>query len=202
MTTRVDAGRVRKAQRGDDSAWAYTEKYCRELFRRTLGKRGLDEDAREEIAQQALTIIVAKLPEFRWAASFETWAIAIVLRVCQRYVENEAIRHRRLVLTTDMNPEQQEGWDKSTDAPGGDPPAESLRLALREALADCLQRVSFEMREVWARHRLSGWKHQEIAAKLSLPVNTVSTRVRRVDVRMRTCLESKGFTAEALGLGA
>lgn len=201
MDARLDPAVVRKAQSGDASARALVESRCRQLFERVLARRKLATETREEIVQQALVVVVAKLHDFRWAASFETWAIAVLLRVCHRYLEAEALRRRRVILGSEMGRRQAAHWEKNDRDPANDAPAAALQAALRAALADCLRLISLEMRDVWARHRLWGWGHHRIAAGLSLSMNTVATRIYRVDRKIRACLESKGFTPDVLGVG-
>jgi len=81
----------------------------------------------------------------------------------------------------------------------GDPEREAGRSALGEALADCAGRVPIEMREVWLRHRIRGQEHHAIAAALDLSINTVGTRIYRVDRRLRECMEKKGYTPDVVG---
>lgn len=200
MKTQSDPRVVRRAQGGDRQAIEAVAGNCRELFRRTLGKRGITGEAQEEIIHEAIALLLRKLPEFRGEARLETWALAIAFRVAQRYFDRQATLRERVVLESEMSLEDDRNpWEQT---PGGpEPEEEAMRNALRDALADCLSRIAVQMREVWVRHRMLGMAHHEISEALDIKIDTVGTRIYRVDGKMRTCLEKKGFTAQALGAG-
>lgn len=217
MRRELDPRTVRRAQRGDQRARDEVARECRELYRRVLAKRGTVGERQEDIMQEALAVLLRKLPEFRWEAKFETWALAIVFRVEQRQVERDLANRERTVLESEMSSDDSaDPWERQALRKGawpgaaaleagaahsGNPEREALASALREALADCLSRIAIEMREVWVRHRFWGHQHHEIAHALGLKIDTVGTRIYRVDGKMRTCLEKKGYTAELLGVG-
>ena len=215
MRVESDPRQVRRAQRGEEQARAQVVGECREVFRRALGKRGVLGESQEDIIQDATSVVLCKLPEFRWEAKFETWALAILFRVQQRHIQKEATRRERTVLESEMSaqdgndPWERDGrvgaaappWGDPAASREGSPEAESVRSALREALADCLSHIALEMREVWVRHRIWGHEHHEIAQALEVNIATVGTRIFRVDGKMRGCLEKRGFTAELLGAG-
>jgi len=206
MRNETDPGVVRRAQRGDEQARGQVAEACGTLFRRALAKRGSAGEEQEDIVLEALDVLLRRLPSFRWEARFETWALAILFRVRQRAHAREALRRERLVLESEMSPDpERDPWEETTAAAGtradDDPMAMALNQALQEALAGCLGRIAIEMREVWLRHRLWGHAHQEIAEALGLSMGTVGTRIHRVDGKMRKCLETQGFTPEAIGAG-
>jgi RNA polymerase sigma-70 factor (ECF subfamily) len=195
---------VRLAQRGDEAARAQVAESCRPLFMRVLAQRGCLDDAREEVAQEALLILLRQLPDFGFRARFETWALAILLNVLRRHRENEANRGRRQALEADLRSEDDpDAFERIGGSdPSDDPARAALQAALRQALADCLKPIPLDMREVWFRHRFHGQQHNEIAEALGISINTVGTRIFRADRKLRDCLESKGFTAETVGAGS
>lgn len=203
MRREADAQTVRRAQQGDEQARSELAAHAQEVFRRALGRRGVSGDAAEDVSADALAIVLRKLPEFRFAARFETWALAILFRVEQRFNENEKKRRNHTVLAAELadeedpDPMSREAAVEGSDA---DPPSMAFAASLREALADCLGAVAISMREVWVRHRIRGDGHEEIARDLGMKTATVGTRIWRVDGNMRKCLETKGFTAEVLGI--
>lgn len=201
MHAALDPHLVRKAQRGNEEALAQVADVCRRLFERALQKRGVFGEAREDVLQESLSVIVQQLPGFEWRAAFETWALAVLFRVQQRYRERETLRVRREALESEVGDEDDGSVLDRAEGRLGDPAREASRSALSEALADCAGRVPIEMREVWIRHRIRGQEHHAIAAALGLSINTVGTRIFRVDRRLRDCLEKKGYTPEVVGAG-
>jgi len=201
MHTALDPRLVRRAQRGNHEALAQVTDACRRLFDRALQKRGVFGEAREDVLQEALAVVVQQLAGFEWRAKFETWALAVLFRVRQRQRERELLRGRREALDSEIS--EEDGGSVLDRAEGhlGEPEREAGCRALSEALADCTGRVPIEMREVWLRHRIRGQEHHRIAEALGLSINTVGTRIYRVDRRLRDCLETKGYTPEVLGAG-
>jgi RNA polymerase sigma-70 factor (ECF subfamily) len=200
MRTALDARLVKRAQGGDREALAAVTDACRELFGRALSKRGVFGDAREDTLQEALTVVVQQLAGFQWRASFETWALAVLFRVQQRQRERETLRGQRQALESEVGEEDDGSVLDRAVGRLGDPAREAEGSALRVALADCAGRVPIEMREVWLRHRIRGQEHHLIAQALELSINTVGTRIYRVDRKLRDCLESKGYTPEVIGV--
>jgi len=196
---------VRRAQQGDQAACELVTQHCRGMFERALSKRGVPPEAREEILQEALLVILRQLAGFQWRAQFDTWALAVLFKVQMRFHQQKAARSQRYTLESEMGAEDDpEAFERigGANASIGNPERLTLQSLLRQALADCLEPVALEMREVWVRHRFHGQQHNEIAEALHLSINTVGTRVYRTDRKLRDCLERKGFTADTLGVGS
>ena len=188
---------VRDAQQGDRDARQQIAQECHELFMRVLRRRRVDPEACEDLSQQALEIVMRKLPEFRWRARLESWALAILFNCHLRYLQKEKLAGERTVSQAEEGPAP---VDLIADSPGSDPFWQVFRKQLGEALAECLSRISLTMREVWIQHRLMGKEYQTIANELQLNINTVSTRIFRVDARLRQCLEAKNYTPATLAV--
>ena len=199
MQAALDARLVRKAQGGNQEALSQVTDTCRRMFERALQKRGAYGEAREDVLQEALAVVVQQLAGFEWRAKFETWALAVLFRVQQRQREKELLRGKREALESEVGDEDEGSVLDRAEGHLGDPEREAGRSALRAALADCTGRVPIEMREVWLRHRIRGQEHHLIAEALGLSINTVGTRIYRVDRRLRDCLQAKGFTPEVVG---
>ena len=201
MQTTLDPRLVRSAQRGNQEALSRVTDSCRQLFGRALQKRGVFGEAREDTLQEALAVVVQQLGGFEWRSKFETWALAVLFRVQQRQREKEVLRARREALESEVGDADEGSVLDRAEGHLGEPEREAGRSALSEALADCAGRVPIEMREVWLRHRIRGQEHHLIAQALGLSINTVGTRIYRVDRKLRDCLEAKGYTPEVVGAG-
>ncbi len=65
----------------------------------------------------------------------------------------------------------------------------------RIVLEACMQQLSERERQIVVLHVVSGLKHREIAALLSLPLGTVLSQYRRAIGKLRTRLEQEGIEA-------
>lgn len=188
---------VSAAQRGDQAARDEIAQICQEVFTRALRRRRVDPDAAEDLSQQALEIVMRKLPDFRWRAQFESWGLAILFNCHLRYLQKLKLNGERMA---DQPVEADPIIDRVADHPGNDPFWQVYRRDLCQALADCLGQVNLVMREVWVQHRLQGREYHVIAEQMGLNINTVSTRIFRTDARMRKCLEAKNYTPATLAV--
>lgn len=188
---------VSAAQRGQEEARAEIAQTCQTAFLRALRRRRVDAEAAQDLSQQALEIVMRKLPEFQWRAQFESWALAILFNCHLRYLQKQKLNGERIA---EQPVEAEPIVDRVADRPGNDPFWQVYRRDLCQALADCLSHVNLVMHEVWVQHRLQGREYHVIAEQMGLNINTVSTRIFRVDGRMRKCLEEKSYTPATLAV--
>ena len=65
------------------------------------------------------------------------------------------------------------------------------------ALRGCLEALDVEKRRLVMLAFLDGLTHQELAAKLAIPLGTVKSSIRRGLAGLRACLEPQGFDRES-----
>ena len=165
--------------RGDEAAferlYGATRAKLYGVLLRILGRPALAEEVMEETYQK-----VWKLADQFDAANASpiTWMLAIA--------RNRAIDIVRRLgdISIDEEPETPEA-----------PPAEApAPLARREMTAElkrllsCLGRLDPEKQRIVLLAYYSGWSRDQLASKLDIPVNTITTWLRRSLLEIRECM--------------
>ena len=139
------------------------------LFRRRLA----DSSCAEELAQEVFVVLLRSAERYRITASFRTYLYAIALQILRA--------HRRKTIFRAMF--------QGTAPPGYEPslrPGTEAELMLREAVGK-LDGVDREMLMLREYEDLS---YEEIASLLSIPVNTVRSRLFRARRSLQALLTS------------
>jgi RNA polymerase sigma-70 factor (ECF subfamily) len=188
-----DALLARAAARGDDAA-------CQELIRRYWDRifavaydyvRNRDEAM--DVTQETFLQMLEHLPRFRGHSSFYTWLHRIALNRCIDWSRGKTRRPPPLSL----NGLIEEGWAEPADRrPAWRPDEALLAQELRVKLQAAIAAVPEPFRGVLLMADLEGLSNQEIAARISCPVNTVKTRLYRARLivrrRLRAYLQEGG----------
>jgi len=171
----ADAAMVRRAQRGDRTAFA--ELVRSHHARLISAARALvrDADAAEDISQDAFVDAYRQLPTLKRPERFSAWLFGIA--------RHKALNHLRTV--------GREVPSATVEPPPSDPPED--RLALREKL-DCLAERD---REILAAKYLQDLSYEEIAETLGLTVNAVRVRCCRARQALREQLSGSDSAVEA-----
>ncbi len=149
------------------------------LALRIVGERA----AAEEVLQDAFISIWRHAVDFRpEKGSAMAWLATIV--------RNRALdRRRRARPETPMSlvPDAvQAGWAD----PGPDPQTALLASAEARRLAGCLETLDEGPRSAIRLAYYEGLTHEELAARLSTPLGTIKSWIRRGLLRLKSCLES------------
>jgi RNA polymerase sigma-70 factor (ECF subfamily) len=107
-----------------------------------------------------------------------TWMVAIA-----RNAALDRLRRQRREVPLDELPD----YDATADEADG-PAALVLASAEGRALADCLARLDAEQRNCLLLAYYHGLTHDELAQRLSRPIGTVKSWIRRSLLRLRQCL--------------
>jgi RNA polymerase sigma factor (sigma-70 family) len=163
--------------------------------------RGLDRSLRhryggkvqvEDIVQVALLKILNSLDTFQQRSRFETWAMAIAIRVGMSELRKRYYRDVSLDLSLNGDNIRIEVVDRASDAVKDHAGAQVL-LALLQRLID--DRLSDKQR-LAIRGSLEGLPVEEIAARMASNRNAVYKLVHDAKLKLRQALEADGFTAE------
>lgn len=126
----------------------------------------------DDIAQEAMIAVLRGLPTYRGEGSLRSWADRIVARVALGW----ARRDRR-----------QKGMERESVAQQ-DPPANvespEQYLLRRQAVAR-LDLLPYEQRHALVLHHMVGLSVPEVAAQLAVPVETVRSRLRLAQNKLR-----------------
>jgi len=137
-----------------------------------------DEDV-DDVAQEALIAIVRGLPTFRGDGTFESWSDRVTARATFA-----VIRKRR----TEDAARRDAGPDLAAVGEG-DRPDEYLQ---RRRVVERLDAVPDAQRHAIVLHHVAGMSVGEVAEELSVPAETVRSRIRLGMARLREGGENNG----------
>ncbi len=143
-------------------------RYARALLR--------DPGAADDLVQDCLERALSRLHQFRSGTNMRAWLFTIMHGIHVNAVR-KGIRA--------ANPHS---LDPNTVDCHSTPPAQGHGLAMRE-LADALDRISDEQREVLLLVALEGMTYREAAEILDVPVGTVMSRLARGRARLRGLMQ-------------
>ncbi len=178
-----DGELVLRARRGDERAFGLlVERYRRASYAVAYSVTGRQEDA-EDAAQESFLVALQRLEECRSPERFAGWLMTIVRNRSRNLVRRESLRE------TDQVP-----LSASSRSPTPDRDAE--RSELQAALRDALGALPDVQREIVLLHDLEGWKHREIADRLSLPSGTVRSHLHFARRALREALSGQETVEE------
>ena len=171
----ADAELVRRSREGDADAFgALVDRYARAAYAVAMSVTGRHEDA-EDAAQESFLVALQRLEECRRPDRFSAWLMTIVRNRARNLVRREVLR--------DTDPIPVTAGSKSP-TPDRDTEQSELRAQLEGALA----KLPEVQREIVLLHDLEGWKHREIAERLSLPSGTVRSHLHFARRTLRAAL--------------
>ncbi|MBI1741328.1 MAG: sigma-70 family RNA polymerase sigma factor [Candidatus Koribacter versatilis] len=166
MTT--DEQLLEDFQRGSRDAFAELFRRYRDKMYGFFRRRTANPARAEELAQETFLAALKAAPRFEPRALVRTWLFGIAMNLLM--ADRRKNTGQPAQLQTDETP-----------APGGDPAA---ALWVRDALA----RLDDEHREILLLREYEQLSYAEIAALLSLPVNTVRSRLFRARMALKDLL--------------
>ena len=171
-----DRDLVAKARRGDVDAYnLLVSRWERRVFNYILRLVGDREDAMD-LSQEAFLKAYQNLGKLDDAARFAPWLF--------RIAHNEAFS-----LLRRNRPESEELVDQAPPAPG----RRMLPVETSLAVAGALNRLSREQREAVELKIYQGFKFEEMAAILDLPVSTVKSRLYTAMETLKDALAPVGI---------
>lgn len=175
---RNDLELVRAAADGDASAFAeLVDRHGKDLLRQAwfLSR---DEHAAEDIVQETLAGAFIGLARFDGRSSVKTWLSRILMRVAATAWRRS--KRMRLAVPLDDAPEPsaQSGtrWSE---------PSETTAVDKRLDLAEVLQQLSPDHREILILREMRGLSYSEIARELNVPEGTIDSRLYRARGELR-----------------
>jgi RNA polymerase sigma-70 factor, ECF subfamily len=133
---------------------------------RSLQSLGVRQDTLDDAVQDVFLVVHRRLPDFEARSSVRTWIFGIAIRVARDHRR----RHQRKGGLSPLD------FDVADYGPGPYEEAERSE-ALRE-LAAVLEHLDEDKREVFVLAELEQLTAPEIAAALSVNVNTIYSRIR------------------------
>ena len=133
-----------------------------------------DEDV-DDVAQEALVLVLRGLGGYRAEGSFRSWADRVVARATFAWLERRKTQRERAL----------EAVEVSTGTPETGAVDEYL---LRRKVARALDTLPFEQRHALALHHVLEMSVPEVAEATGAPVETVRSRLRLGRLRLRELL--------------
>lgn len=174
---------------GADVSWARLVEAYGPMIRRWLGQAGMAEADVDDIAQEVLLVVMAKLPEFdrQRTGSFRNWLRKVTLNCLRDY--RKAVRRRRIATEdsrfehvieelADADSRLSRLWN-----------AEHDQHVLRHLLNQVRGSFSPATVEAFTRVVLDERSPDAVAADLGMTVNAVFIAKSRVLARLRECGE-------------
>lgn len=181
---------VARARRGDESAFealvTENEKRIYNLCRRLTGNQ---EDA-AELTQEAFLNAWRGLGRFQGESSFSTWLYRLATNACIDFLRKEK-RRQSLSMTVSLDDEEEARQVELPDeryAPEG----ALERTEARRAVAEGMERLTLEHRQVLVMREIHGLSYAEIGQVLGLEEGTVKSRIARARGALRKVLTERG----------
>ncbi|MCC7479469.1 sigma-70 family RNA polymerase sigma factor [bacterium] len=209
LSSQEESEIIRACQAGDFSGFGLLVQRYRRLVWSAVDACGIEESQLEDVVQGAFMRAYEKLGSFRFASGFSSWL--------WRLSRNHALSQRRY-LQRRPSPLSLEGLRQNrTAGPGGagplaaqavgaglaalsdassagaDPQAQYTQAARQAALRSMLASLPADQREALNLYYVAEYSYEEIAQALSLPINTVRTKLYRARQRLMQIAAERGW---------
>ena len=186
-------------QGGDRSAFALlVGRYQRPLYNFAM-RQLRSGPAAEEVVQDAFVRVVQKAGDFKHEARFSTWLYTITRNLCIDHARKGALR-RHASLDGARGGESSDGPTRGEQT--ADERANVERAAssaeIRERVTAAVDALPDDQREVFLLREVSNLPFKEIAVIVSVPENTVKSRMRYALERLQAALSELEEYARAL----
>jgi RNA polymerase sigma-70 factor (ECF subfamily) len=195
-------GRLVEGLRGRDAAAVeqLVRAYGGRAYRLASRMTGNSHDA-EEVVQDALWTVVAKIDGFRGEAAFGSWLYRIVANAAYAKLRHELSRRHDVSLDAVLPVFDEQGrhgetiadWSSSVEDP-------SLRTELRIVLTAAIDELPEAYRAAVVLRDVDGLTNHEIARLLGVSVAAVKAHVHRARLRLRKRLAAYVETLEPAGV--
>lgn len=183
----IDAELVKRAQRGDASAFGTLVSRYQDRIYNACYRMCRNPDDALEIAQTAYLRAWEAIPRFKGRSNFYTWLFRIVVNLV---ISERRQRQRRPTLTL-HSPEDGQIDLPANDDDSQDPSLPLVREETRQRLAAALQRLDDEFRVPVVLKDIENMDYAGIARILGVPVGTVKSRIHRGRLMLRAIISEQ-----------
>jgi RNA polymerase sigma-70 factor (ECF subfamily) len=189
---RSDAELISAAQGNDHVAFETLVRRYSERAYRAAYRVVRDQQAAEEVLQEALIKAYRALPRFEARSSFYTWLYRITVNLAL----DRRRRGKRAPAVEWDDAIAHEIDPRSTLPEPANPEVASLRLEVRELVAEGIQTLPDGQREVLLLREVDGLSYEEIAETMQISKGTVMSRLHYARKKMMAFLVARGVQPE------
>ena len=178
-----------RLQDGDDAAFTELVERYERLVLNFASRHIGDERKAEDIAQEAFLRVYKARHTWRPDASFRTWLLTIVTRLCLNELRART-RERRVMHLVSGGPEG-DFWSSAVDPKGSTPADLTLARERAEIVRRAVDTLSVNQRAALLLHRFEGLSYKEVAEVLGISIGTVMSRIFNARQRLRELLATE-----------
>ena len=180
--TKFDGSLLTACKRGDEESW---QQLFRSLYpvAKWVAMRllhDLSEQAREEIAQEAMIALARKIQTIADIDHAERFVRSVAKKKCIDFIRKNKMKFEE--LPEDYEAPIKEGLEEDVIM--------RLRCAVHEIGEPC--------RTIIRRRFYDGWQHKDIALKLGVEVNQVGVRIQRCLRTLKMLISARKVTTEVI----
>ena len=174
------------ARRGDQAAFEQLlDHYQKPVYHQALRLVGNPEDA-ADVTQEVFLKVWKHLPSFRGESSFSTWLYRLTDNAALDLIRREKKRRG------DSSLDDEESALTLPADPAPTPHQAAEQKELKQAVAEGLQQLSEEHRQVLVMREINGLSYEQIGSILDLSPGTVKSRIARARISLAKFLQKAG----------
>jgi RNA polymerase sigma-70 factor (ECF subfamily) len=177
---------------GEPAAFAVLLKRYQVPIYNFIARSVRDTEASNDLLQEVFTRVIQHSAEFNRSSKFSTWLYAIARNMCIDHMRRMSHRRHASLDTSGPNGAPAEGtlapWVERVAGEQPDVDAHAAAGRLRSRIAQAIESLPQDQREVFLMRQIQHMPFAEIAVVVGVPENTVKSRMRYALERLQEAL--------------
>lgn len=195
----TDEALLERFRRGDPRAFEELMRRHRNALYNFVQRSVRNPQTAEEILQDAWMRMVVGARDFQNASKFSTWAYTVARNLCIDHARKAALRRHPSLDEPARRDEEGPTLGERVQDPDAAVDRAAIGHELQLRLAEAVESLPSEQREVFLMREYSNLPFKEIAEIVGAPENTVKSRMRYALERLQESLAEYEDYARALG---
>lgn len=195
----TDEALLERFRRGDPRAFEELMRRHRNALYNFVQRSVRNPQTAEEILQDAWMRMVVGARDFQNASKFSTWAYTVARNLCIDHARKAALRRHPSLDEPTRRDEEGPTLGERVQDPDAAVDRAAIGHELQLRLAEAVESLPSEQREVFLMREYSNLPFKEIAEIVGAPENTVKSRMRYALERLQESLAEYEDYARALG---